>query len=82
MIIDTPKKIERYSLLALKGALELELVGLNRRGRSAYSIIKEEYGLKGNRKKVLDQLSQLIKGKQNEVYRQDRDGRSQDNHRR
>lgn len=55
MIIDTPEGIAAYRMLALRGALKLEILGMKRRGRSAASIIKEEYGFKGNNKKVLEQ---------------------------
>jgi len=65
-IADTPDKVETYRLLALKGALEMEIEGLQRRGRSAYSIIKEEFDLKGNRKKVLDQFCKIITRRANE----------------
>jgi len=34
----------------------LEIAGMKRRGRSAYSIIKEEFGFKGNKQRVLKQL--------------------------
>jgi hypothetical protein len=44
----------------LKGALKLELLGMKaHRGRSAYSIIKSEFGLKGNKQKVFNQFEQL-----------------------
>ena len=33
---------------------------MKRRGRSAYAIVKEEFGFKGNKKKVLSQLEELI----------------------
>ena len=59
-------KVEMYRLLALKGALEMEIVGLQRRGRSVYSIIKDEFDLKGNRRKVLDQFCEIIKRRANE----------------
>lgn len=40
-ILDTPEAIEAYRLLALKGALKLESVGLRRgRGQSALSIVR------------------------------------------
>ena len=48
-------------LCSLKGALKLETLGMKRRGRSAYSIAKERYGLKGSRAKVLAQLEQKVK---------------------
>jgi len=56
-MIDT----EFYRLLTLRSALELEILGMNRRGRSVYSIIKEEFGFKGNKQKVYDQIDKLIK---------------------
>ena len=60
IIADTPDKIEMFRLLSLKGALKLEMVGMTRRGRSAYAIIKDEFGFKGNREKVLNQLQEHI----------------------
>jgi len=54
-------QVDTFRLLALRGALRLEIKGLKRRGRSVYSIIKEEFGFKGNKEKVLSQLNQLIK---------------------
>ena len=44
---------------ALIGAIKLEIAGMKRRGRSAYSIAKEEYNLTGNKQNVLKQLQQL-----------------------
>lgn len=40
-------------LVALRGAVRLEALGLKRRGRSATSIVKAEFGIKGNRDKVI-----------------------------
>ena len=60
MIADTPYKIELYRLLSLRTALRLEVVGLKGRGRSAYSIAKEELGIKGNKQKVLEQVNEMI----------------------
>ena len=60
MIADTPYKIELYRLLSLRAALRLEVVGLKGRGKSAYSIAKQELGVKGNKQKVLDQVNQMI----------------------
>ena len=50
-----------YRLLTLRSALELEILGMKRRGRSVYSIIKEEFGFKGNKQKVYDQIDAYIK---------------------
>jgi hypothetical protein len=63
---DTPEKIALFRLITLKGALKLEVLGMARRGRSVYSIVKEEYGFKGNKKSVLKQLEQKIEDIKNE----------------
>ena len=59
-VIDTPDGIAFAQMAALKGALKLEVLGLKRRGRTAYSIAKERYGLKGSRESVLAQLTQMV----------------------
>lgn len=48
--------IRLYQFLARKHALKLEIFGMKRRGASVYSICKKEYGLKGNKKSVLEQM--------------------------
>ena len=59
--VTTPEGIETFQMLARHGALTLEVNhGMKRRGRSVYAIIKESYGLKGSRARVLEQLGQLI----------------------
>ena len=61
MIIDSPEQISMYRALTLKAGLKLEVKGMRMsRGRTAYSIIKEEYGLKGSKQKVLDQFTELL----------------------
>ena len=52
--------VEFYRLLTLRSALELEILGMGRRGRSVYSIIKEEFGFKGNKEKVYEQIDAHI----------------------
>lgn len=47
-------------MLVRQGALALEIKGLRRRGRSVYSIIKQEHGLKGSKTRVLKQYEDLI----------------------
>jgi len=59
-VFDTPEGIAFVQLCARRGALRLELKGLKRRGRTAYSICKEVYGLKGSRERVLAQMTELI----------------------
>ena len=52
--------LKRYRLLTLRSALQLEIKGLRKRGASAYSMIKEEFNLKGSKQKVLTQLNVII----------------------
>ena len=62
IICDTPEKIQLFRLLALKSALKLEInTSMRRRGRSAYAIIKEEFGFTGGKKKVLQQFEVFLK---------------------
>ena len=63
--LDTPEQIDMFRLLSLRSALKLECLGMSRRGQSAYSIIKAEYGLKGNKKSVLQQLEEIIEEAKN-----------------
>jgi len=57
---DTPKEIALFRLKALRGALKLEILGMQKRGQSAYSIIKNEYGFNGSRQSILKQLEAKI----------------------
>jgi len=57
---DNPQAIEAFRMRSLRGALKLEMLGMKRRGRSVYSIVKEEFGFKGNKQKVLEQLEKEI----------------------
>ena len=59
-VFDTPEAINIFRLLALRGALKLEIVGMKKRGQSAYSIIKQEFGFKGSKEKVLQQLDEYV----------------------
>ena len=52
----TGDNIDLFRMSILEKALKLELLGMKGRGRSAYSVIKSEYGLKGNRQSVYDQF--------------------------
>ena len=60
IIISGKENIDRARLIALKGALRLEVVGMKNRGMSAYQIIKKEFGFKGSKKAVLEQLTNYI----------------------
>ena len=73
MIIDKPEDIDLYSIMTKRSALVLEMRGMKRRGRSAYSLIKEEFGLKGSKQKVFEQLTEIIEAikeyREGEMYR-------------
>ena len=47
-------------MIVQRQALQLEITGLKTRGRSAYSMIKEQYNLKGNKMKVYKQFTAMI----------------------
>lgn len=53
------EQISLYRMATLKAGLSLELKGLSKHGRSCYSVIKEEFKLKGNKQKVFDQFSEM-----------------------
>ena len=59
MAVITGLQIDAYRLLTLRAMLKLELAGMKRRGRSAYSILKSEFGLRGSRAAILEQLNAL-----------------------
>ena len=60
-IITGKENIDRYRLIVLKHGLKLELLGMQKRKPSCYSVIKEEFNLKGNKQKVYDKFCELIK---------------------
>ena len=60
MILTKPEDIDLYSIMTKRSALVLEMRGMKRRGRSAYSLIKEEFGLKGSKQKIFEQLTEII----------------------
>ena len=60
MIAEKKYEIQLYSMLALRARLKLEMVGMKGRGRTAYSLLKEELGIKGNKQKVLDKINEII----------------------
>jgi len=64
-VYDNPESIAFFRMKALRGALKLEILGMRRGGRSVYSIIKEEFGFKGSKQRVLEQLEIRIKEYEN-----------------
>jgi len=61
LVLDTPQAIDGFRVRALRSALKLEVLGMTRRGVSVYRMVKEEFGFKGSKQKVLDQLLAYIK---------------------
>ena len=58
----TSDRINPFRLLALKGALKLESKGMKRHGRSALSVVKAEFGIKGRTAaEVLPKFEQAIR---------------------
>ena len=57
----TGTEIGILRVITLKAMLKLEIFsGMKRRGRSAYSILKQELGLEGDRASVLEQVQEYI----------------------
>lgn len=54
------QNINHFRRFTLLKALKLELLGMKGRGPSAYSVIKREFGLKGNKQKVYDQFKKYV----------------------
>jgi len=62
-VYDTPEAIQSYRQKVLLKGLEAELRGMKLcRGRSCYSVIKDEFNLKGSKQKVYDQFKKLSQG--------------------
>ena len=56
----TGSDIGRFRLLSLRGRLRLEIAGLKFRGRTTYAILKRQFGMRGSREAVLEQLNHMI----------------------
>jgi len=61
-VISEPNQIALFRLSTLRAGLRLEIKGIRMTAKraSAYSILKRELNLKGNKQKVLDQVSLII----------------------
>lgn len=62
-IIDTPEGMAAFRHLQLYHALKLELTGLKFSRGSVYALVKREYGFRGNKQRVFDQLDTLLREK-------------------
>ena len=59
--IITGDNIKLFRILTLQKGLKAELNGFRlTRGRTCYSIIKSEFGLKGNKQRVYDQFTEYV----------------------
>jgi hypothetical protein len=55
------ESIDLYRLMTLKRGIEMEAKGIRlKRGRTCLSIVKAEFGWKGNRDKILALLDEVI----------------------
>lgn len=60
-VITGEKNIKAYRTLVLQKSLRLEIIGLKHSsGKSVYAIVKREFGFKGSKRKVHDQLCDYI----------------------
>lgn len=60
--LDSPEQIQMAKYLTMRSGLKLEIQGLRlTRGLSCYKLIKDTFGLKGNKQKVLDQFEDLLR---------------------
>jgi hypothetical protein len=57
---------ELYALLRLKSALKLEVAGMKHSKGSVYAKVKKDFGFKGNKQSVLEQLIHHIDNKYNQ----------------
>jgi hypothetical protein len=61
MMLTEPNQIAIYRLMTLRAGLKLEIRGMKvKGGKSCYSIIRNEFGLKGDRASVLEQLDEML----------------------
>ena len=61
MLIKGKENINNYRLIVLKQGLKLEILGMRvSRGKSCYSIIKDEFKLMGNKKNVYNQYVEIL----------------------
>lgn len=57
---------ELYALLRLKSLLKLECAGMKHSKGSVYAKVKKDFGFKGNKQYVLEQLIHHIDNKYNQ----------------
>lgn len=73
-MLTTPDQITMFHILAMRGALRLEIHGLKHSsGRSVYAHVKKVFGFRGNKQKVLDQLNAYIEEKMPKAEHQEKE---------
>lgn len=61
LMLDKPEQIQMARYLTMRSGLKLEIQGLRlTRGVSCYKMIKDTFGLKGSKQKVLEQFEELL----------------------
>ena len=60
LIIETPEGMRVLRLLQLRAALKMEVKGIKMTRYSICKIIKDEFGLTGNKAKVLEQFDAYV----------------------
>ena len=61
MMLNTPDQIHQFRRLMLLRGLKLEAEGFQvKRPPSCYTVVKKEFGLKGNKAKVLEQFTKIV----------------------
>ena len=61
-VIDTPESINAFFLLAQRSALKLEILGMRHSsGRSVSKYLKDKFGFKGSKTKVLEQFEVYLR---------------------
>jgi len=67
-MVITGEHIPLYRLMVMASGLKLEIKGIrSSRGRTCYALAKSEFGFKGNKTKVLEQLEAHIEDVKREV---------------
>jgi len=61
-VMITGESIQHYKLLTMIQGLKAEIKGmrLTGKGRTCYSMLKQQFGLKGNKVKVLAQAEEIM----------------------
>ena len=66
-MITGKENIAMARMLALKGALRLETLGMRHSGGSVYARVKKEFGLRGNKQSVYTQFCELVEKRKGEL---------------